>query len=442
MGYLEVRDISRFAQVTRRQANNAQSYLLETNAVYYTGDLLSFAAKNGLLMVSQVILKALTQLGLGHAINRRHVIKIREREEYRVVSPLCITAAQGYTKLVKLLLESGAKSIYHGKQPALVYAIGNRHVGTAKELSRGRNMIDIGLVTTRRTALQLACREKLTSLVKYYLQRHRREGTLNLHECNAALRLVVRQDIRGDPFSVHPHEDVYKIVSMLLRHGADPTIVEDLYRRHPDVHTRDLIEQSLPKVGEEESYHLEWLFSPDQDSQHNLQTATILSQPTSLPTQMEGIVGTDHGANTHQGTPDAQQDQTREGEKKKKRSAGGKKPLPDPVPRIFTGDEVHPASTTPYLPRYPWYKKMGTVKTLPFSPAYRTQKFNAYINECGEKMRRAESEDDLAEIAKNMPPAIQNMVRRRDGSYILGFNPSFNGTLMAPMRKSPHRKAT
>ncbi|PVH94407.1 hypothetical protein DM02DRAFT_676205 [Periconia macrospinosa] len=210
--HLNTFQISRFARVSQKLYSNLMKQLVAQNLEDYDGALLPLLARHSLTQMAQ----QMVDLGRGQGINRYRDRLLMDD------NPLCIAAHYGHTKMVKLLLAAGAHRALYGTHKALGYAITGRHVGTAKVLSRGENLLDIWLDHTGESALQKACRMRLVSLVRYYLNSyhcHHVKDRASVQDCSIALRVV--RDSRHNATTPRLKEADFQIVSMLLKCGAN-----------------------------------------------------------------------------------------------------------------------------------------------------------------------------------------------------------------------------
>ncbi|KAF2729430.1 hypothetical protein EJ04DRAFT_399336, partial [Polyplosphaeria fusca] len=218
------KDWSSLARASRRFYPLVMDYIFRKNVQYAGSSLLNYSAKRDLNRVARMILHfrgdVNTQWGYSGSI------PYMDKQQ----TPLANAAANGSGRMVKMLLENGASQFIDGIRVPLLRAILKRHENVALILSQEVDSSEVLLEitrSTRSTALQMACTAGLVNLVQYYLEHGSRGGECPnvhiLHDRSIALCRTIQKDATKDDFVKRElHEDVYQIVLMLLKHGANP----------------------------------------------------------------------------------------------------------------------------------------------------------------------------------------------------------------------------
>ncbi|KAF1993968.1 hypothetical protein P154DRAFT_527387 [Amniculicola lignicola CBS 123094] len=290
------RDRSRFARVSLRVYPLVMDYIVRHNVRHGRSHLLSYAARLNLEGMARKILH------IGGDVNVFGGHRFANGIINEQLTPLSIAAYYGYEGMVRLLLGSGASRTVNGIRMALFMAMVEHHETVAIMLSRNLDLSDMISETRMKiSALQLACREKLVNLVQYYLNRGSKRGRLSktlIRDRSIALRMILLRDASRESFVKREiHEDVYKIVLLLLQSGADPdyrvvtarfvaSTARVISSRHPDPRVRVLFAKSASAIGPEESSLLigrRWL-SESADEAVELQGVRSESPPIELST--------------------------------------------------------------------------------------------------------------------------------------------------------------
>ncbi|PVH94199.1 ankyrin, partial [Periconia macrospinosa] len=202
-------DLSCFAQATQHYYPSITRIIALDNIRYDDNDLLHYAARKNLKSMARTIIR------LGGDVNKALSPEPR--------TPLCLAASHGHTKMVKLLLSLGASQVISGERKALLLAINNRKEVAAQVLSRDILPYSTKIDRSGIVPLHMACQMKLPRLVCHYLRNHPATDPSITYLHDAALRIVIKQDLSGGSIIKREiHQDVYQIVLMLLHHGADP----------------------------------------------------------------------------------------------------------------------------------------------------------------------------------------------------------------------------
>jgi ankyrin repeat protein len=245
---------SRFAQASQRLYPITMNYVVRHNVRHGGSSLLNYASKRNLRRMAQHIIR------LGGDVNTQYRgLSLTRRT---LLTPLAVAAACGHRGMVRILLENGASQFIDGRRIPLAAAIFKRHEKVALMLSQEVESDEVLHKASRETTLQAACVAKLVNLVRHYLQQgahgKQRATAHVLHDRNIALYRIIQQDAStGEFVKKHIHEDVYQIVLMLLKHGANPdeqitsrhsysATARTIAPRHPDPRVRVLFPRTSP----------------------------------------------------------------------------------------------------------------------------------------------------------------------------------------------------
>ncbi|OAG06157.1 uncharacterized protein CC84DRAFT_1245240, partial [Paraphaeosphaeria sporulosa] len=206
------KDCSHLARASQRFYPVVMRYIVRHDVVSSGSSLLNFAAKRNLVGMARRIIR------LGGDVNTR--IEFSTRLVGKQLTPLATAARHGHQRIVKMLLEFGASHFVDGKRLPLALAILSRHENVAMILSQELDSSEASFTSsTRQTLLQMACAAQLVSLVRYYLE----HIPCSSHDCDVALLRIIQKDARKIGIIKRQlYEDVFQIVLMLLRHGANP----------------------------------------------------------------------------------------------------------------------------------------------------------------------------------------------------------------------------
>jgi hypothetical protein len=256
---------SRFARASLRFYPLTMEYIIRHDVRFDRSILLNYAAWNNLKEMARTILH------LGGDANARWVLGVRLNSMENMPTPLVSAAIRGHTKIVRILLESGASQFVGESRVALTAAILKGHENVALLLSQGLDPDETPLKKKKDlTVLQIACEAKLVKLVRYYLERGSRcegpENTRSSSNYSIALYRVLNKDAsKGSFLKREIHEDAYQIVLMLLQHGANPDLrikvspsspatARGIASRHPDPRIRYWLSNTIvPAVETKES---------------------------------------------------------------------------------------------------------------------------------------------------------------------------------------------
>ncbi|KAF2809927.1 ankyrin, partial [Mytilinidion resinicola] len=196
-------------------------YIVRHNVRHGGSSLLNYAARGNLKRMARIILH------LGGDVNTQRGLRPGFMDKRP--TPLATAASHGHKRMVRMLLETGVSHFVDGMRIPLAVAISNRHEDVALILSQEFDSGDLFLTKARGTVLQMACRMKLVNLVRYYLEHGPRcRGSVNVrsvHDRSTALFQLLQKDAsKSDIIKRELHADVYEIVLMLLRHGANPDL--------------------------------------------------------------------------------------------------------------------------------------------------------------------------------------------------------------------------
>lgn len=256
-------DRSHFARTSLRFYPVVMDYIFRYDVRYYSSRMLHYAARRNFQKMTRSI------MDIGGDVNTLggSVLYIFGKR----CTPLATAAAHGHMTMVKILLEGGASHFIDGIRLPLAAAMLNRHENIAMVLSRDLDSGDIIGEGVNATVLQMACTEKLVNLVRYYLERDSGFGGVgnehDLQNRSMALYRVLKKDVKkwGDLIKRELHQDVYQIVLMLLKHGANPdepikfrsahhNTASFIAARHPDPRLRNLLLDKKASTNQERHY--------------------------------------------------------------------------------------------------------------------------------------------------------------------------------------------
>lgn len=254
------KDRSRFARTSQRFYPLVMNYVVRHNIRHGGSGLLNYASKRNLKGMARRIL----HLG-GNVDSQKgfHLVIAGHG-----ATPLATAAYHGHERMVRLFLKAGARELIDGYRAPLAIAIAKGHENVALILSQELEAND----TLRRgesTVLQYACEAKFAKLVRYLLERNpevRPDETSVRDRSKVLCSLLYDTACNGEFRKRELLEDVYQIITMLLRHRADPDMcikqvrknsetARDIASRHPDPRVRNLLltARITPQKGPTES---------------------------------------------------------------------------------------------------------------------------------------------------------------------------------------------
>jgi hypothetical protein len=238
-------DRSRLARTSQTFYPVVMNFVVRYNIRYKESSFLNYTAKQNLEGMAQSILH------LGGNVETRKGTVLRLNGEK--ATPLATAARHGHERMVRLFLKVGARQLIDGMPYPLGVAMFLRHENVALILSKELGANDT-LFTGGDTLLRCSCEAKLPKLVRFLLERApKRPNEQSVHDRSMALYILLNQTEYKRMFlksDVTEHD--YDIVTILLRHGADPDFRVKRYRsqaetlrqvasRHPDLQMRKLL---------------------------------------------------------------------------------------------------------------------------------------------------------------------------------------------------------
>jgi hypothetical protein len=245
--HLRQKDRSRLARTSHRFYPLIMDSIIRTNIQKRGSNLLCFAAQKNLK-------------GLARRILQRggNVDTYREADTKGWATPLVLAAFHGFGQMIKLLFQFGASQTAEKNYKPLLAALIKRHEHVALRLLR--NLDATGKLHDRvaGATLQIAAGKKLAQVVQYLFERTpRSERKVDLD--TSLYCILVADACREDICKRELHHDVYRIVELLLQHGADPDIPlgtsiqkwtsREASTRHPDPRVRALLSKAVRLPG-------------------------------------------------------------------------------------------------------------------------------------------------------------------------------------------------
>ncbi|KAH6613027.1 hypothetical protein C7974DRAFT_322131, partial [Boeremia exigua] len=211
--YLRIRDQSRFARVSRRFYPLIMDALLRDNIRYKGSSLLQFSVRRDLRSFTRRIICRGGDVNTTTNYLRTPAVLPR---------PLSVATYYGYADMVNLLLELGAHPFSQSKDIPLAFAISKGHERVALLLLHALKPINGKSYIADGELLRRASAAKMVTLVSHLLERRSEFYT---SEIDAALYQVLLGEMsKENIFQRSFHNEVFQIVLLLLRNGANPDV--------------------------------------------------------------------------------------------------------------------------------------------------------------------------------------------------------------------------